>query len=219
MSSEKKFRIFYELAVMPIQTGWFTDELENKLQPRRYNATEQLNAEHKLFTMTKNEFVQYVIIPLVAAGIGAVIGAIMAFRYQRKMEIQRDRRGIMQMVMAYRSVGAIEIDWIKALNMIDIVFHDNKKIKALLRKYLYWIEESRYNQNQHQLVLVELIYEMGQASGYKDLTESDIRDSYSPKAIQSIYASMLSRLEDEVRTSEPPPSTSDEKNNGKGMGK
>ena len=165
--------------------------------------------------MTKNEFIQYVIIPLVAAGIGAAIGAIMAFRYQRKMEIQRDRRGIMQMVMAYRSVGAIEIDWIKALNMIDIVFHDNKNIKVLLRRYLFLIDDSRYATGEHQGVLVQLIYEMGQVSGYKDLTESDIRDSYSPKAIQSIYASMLSRLEDEVRTSEPPPSTNVEKNSDK----
>lgn len=168
--------------------------------------------------MTKIEIFQYIIIPLIAAVVGAVIGAIMAFRYQRKMEIQRDKRGIMQLVMAYRSIGAIEIDWIKALNMIDIVFHDSKKIKALLRKYLYLIDDSRYDTNQHQPVLVELIYEMGQAAGYKDLTENDIRDSYSPKAINHIYASMLSRLSDEVRTSEPPPKTNDVMNNDKEAG-
>jgi glycerol uptake facilitator-like aquaporin len=37
--------------------------------------------------MNGNEFIQYVIIPLVAATLGAIIGAVLTFRYQRKMEL------------------------------------------------------------------------------------------------------------------------------------
>ncbi|GAB2809890.1 DUF6680 family protein [Ferruginibacter profundus] len=159
--------------------------------------------------MTTSDFFEKIIIPLAAACIGAVIGAIMAFRYQRKMELQRDKRGIMQLIMAYRSVGAVEIDWIKALNMIDIVFHNNKKVKALLRKYMYYTEEIRFNTGEHKAVLTELIYEMGQSSGYNDLTEADIRDAYNPIAISHIYASTISRFSQEGATSEPPPSTKD----------
>lgn len=157
--------------------------------------------------MTNAEIWEKVIIPLLAAGIGAVIGAILAFRYQRNIEIQRDKRGLMQMLMAYRSIGAVEIDWIKALNMVDIVFHDNKKIKALLRKYMYYTEEARFHTKEHERVLVELIYEMGQLCGYKHLTESDIRDSYNPRAISHIYGSIIDRLSHEASTSAPPPST------------
>ena len=81
--------------------------------------------------MTGNEFIQYVLIPLSAAIVGAIIGAVLAFWYQRKMEIRRDKRGLMQVLMGYRTTGAIEIDWIRALNMVDAVFHDNKKVKNL----------------------------------------------------------------------------------------
>lgn len=159
--------------------------------------------------MSGMDFLEKIGIPLVAAIIGAVIGAILAFRYQRKMEIQRDKRGLMQMLMAYRSVGAVEIDWIKALNMVDIVFHDNKKVKSLLRKYFYYTDGERFKTGEHASVLVQLIYEMGQASGYKDLTEADIRDAYTPIAINSIYAYTLDRFAQKGGSSEPPPSKSE----------
>lgn len=74
------------------------------------------------------ELIQYVIIPLASA----IIGAMIAFWYQRKMEIRRDKRNLMQALMGYRTIGAVEIDWIRALNMVDAVFHDNKKVKDLL---------------------------------------------------------------------------------------
>lgn len=159
--------------------------------------------------MTTIEILEKIIIPLIAAFVGAVIGAIMAFRYQRKMEIQRDKRGLMQMLMAYRSVGAVEIDWIKALNMIDIVFHDNKEVKELLRSYMYHTDQKRFNNGEHERVLVQLLYKMGQSSGYTDLKESDIRDAYNPIAINHIYASTLSRFAQEGASSEPPPTTND----------
>jgi hypothetical protein len=144
--------------------------------------------------MNGNEFVQYVIIPLSAAIVGAIIGAVLAFRYQRTMEIQRDKRGLMQMLMAYRTIGAVEIDWVKALNMIDIVFHDNKEIKRLFRSYMFHTDVSRYSTGHHQTVLVELLVEIGKTCGYTELTEADIRDGYNPKALRHIYAEVVERL-------------------------
>jgi hypothetical protein len=152
-----------------------------------------------------------IIIPLIASLIGAIIGAVMAFRYQRKIEILREKRGLMQMLMAYRSIGAVEVDWIKALNMIDIVFHNSKRVKELLRKYMYYTDISRFHTGEHAKVLVELIYEMGQLCGYTDLKESDIRDSYNPRALNHIYGSVLDRMSHEATISEPPPSTNPEK--------
>jgi len=96
--------------------------------------------------------------------------------------------------MAYRTVGAVEIDWVKALNMIDIVFHDNKEIKRLLRSYMFHTDVSRYFTGHHQTVLVELLVEIGKVCGYTELTESDIRDGYNPKALRHIYAEVVERL-------------------------
>ncbi len=157
--------------------------------------------------MNGNQFTEYVIIPLVAAALGAIIGAVLAFWYQRKMEIQRDKRGLMQMLMAYRTVGAVELDWVKALNMIDIVFHDNKEVKRLLRSYMYHTDTTRYASGHHQEVLVQLLVEIGKSCGYTEITETDIRDGYNPISLRHIYAATLERLSHEISVSDTPPLT------------
>jgi hypothetical protein len=157
--------------------------------------------------MTGNEFIQYALIPLVAATLGAIIGAVLAFRYQRKIEIQRDKRGLMQMLMAHRTIGAVELDWVKALNMVDIVFHNNKEIKRLLRSYMHHTDTARFANGHHQEVLVQLLVEIGKECGYTEITESDIRDGYNPISLQHIYAATLERLSHEVSVSDTPPIT------------
>ncbi len=153
--------------------------------------------------MTKIDILEKVLIPLVAA----VIGAILAFWYQRKMEIQRDKRGLMQALMGYRTVGAIEIDWIRCLNMVDVVFHDNKEIKRLLRSYMYYTDTTRYATGHHQEVLVQLLIQIGKACGYTDITETNIRDGYNPISLRHIYAATIERLVKENPVVEPPPLT------------
>lgn len=165
--------------------------------------------------MTGNEFIQYVLIPLSAAIVGAIIGAVLAFWYQRKMEIRRDKRGLMQVLMGYRTTGAIEIDWIRALNMVDAVFHNNKKVKNLLRSYMYHTDKSRYATGHHHVVLVELLLEMGKVCGYTQITETDIRDGYNPISLRHIYAATLERLARETPDVEPPLPTNPESYNDK----
>lgn len=161
--------------------------------------------------MKITELIQYVIIPLASA----IIGALLAFWYQRKMEIRRDKRGLMQALMSYRTTGAVEIDWIRALNMVDAVFHDNKKVKTLLRSYMYHTDSSRYATGHHQVVLVELLLEMGKVCGYTQITETDIRDGYNPISLRHIYAATLERLARETPDVEPPLPTKTEIDNGK----
>lgn len=157
------------------------------------------------------ELIQYVIIPLASA----IIGAMIAFWYQRKMEIRRDKRNLMQALMGYRTIGAVEIDWIRALNMVDAVFHDNKKVKDLLRSYMYHTDTKRYATGHHQVVLVELLSEMGKDCGYTEITETDIRDGYNPISLRHIYAATLERLAKETPDVEPPLPTNQEKNSDK----
>lgn len=72
---------------------------------------------------------------IIAPLLTACIGAILAFRYQHRIELKREKRYILQTLMMYRNVGANELDWIKALNAVDIVYHDNKKVRELLHTF------------------------------------------------------------------------------------
>ena len=133
--------------------------------------------------MTFTDVFDKIIIPLLAAA----IGAILAFRYQTHLELKRDKRHIIQALMMFRNVGANELDFIKALNAVDIVFHDNKKVRTLLHTYFDQLIEPYFQNYQWRDTFFEMLYEMAQSSGYKHLTKDDIRNYYSPKALEWHY--------------------------------
>ncbi len=133
--------------------------------------------------MTIFDFSEKLLIPLLSAG----LGAILAFRYQHRLELKREKRYILQTLMMYRNVGANELDWIKALNAIDVVYHDNKKIRELLHTFFAQTMEPHYANLQWIETLYQMIYLMAQSSGYKRLTLHEIRTYYDPKALDLHY--------------------------------
>lgn len=56
--------------------------------------------------MTFTDVLIKIIVPLLTA----CIAAILAFRYQRTMELKRDKRLVIQTLMIYRNVGANELE-------------------------------------------------------------------------------------------------------------
>ncbi len=83
--------------------------------------------------------------------------------------------------MAHRHTGASEDEFVKALNLIDIIFHNNKKVKELLHKYLDVTRGDLFTVGERVNVFFELLLEMGKDIGYKNLTRSDVNDFYSPE--------------------------------------
>lgn len=140
--------------------------------------------------MTNTEFVQYVLVPLAAAGIGAAVGAVMAFRSQRSIELKRDKRIIIQSLMIYRNVGAHELEWIKALNAIDIVFNKDKTVKDLYHTMINQMRPPMYQNGQWVETFYRLVFEMARCSDYKELTMLEIREYYSPNALDIHYPNM-----------------------------
>jgi hypothetical protein len=133
--------------------------------------------------MTSTDVLEKIAMPLVAA----CVGAILAFRYQHTLELKRDKRHIIQALMMYRNVGANELDFIKALNAVDIVFHDNKRVRTLLHTYFDQVTEPYFHNYQWRDTFFEMLYEMAQSSGYSNLTKDDIRNYYSPRALDWHY--------------------------------
>ena len=117
----------------------------------------------------------------------ACLGAILAFRYQRTIEIKRDKRLIIQTLMRYRNVLANELEWIKALNVIDIIFCNDKKVIELYHTFLAQTQHPIFENKQFVETYYQLIFQMAQCSDYKNLTLQDIRDFYSPEALKFHY--------------------------------
>jgi hypothetical protein len=136
------------------------------------------------------EIVFYVVIPLMAAGMGAAIGSVIAFRYQRKLELRRDKRYVLQTMMMYRNVTANELDWIKAMNAIDIVFHKDAKVREVYHTLLAQLDPELFGNKQWIETYYLLIFEMARCTEYGNLSLHDIRDIYYPKALDKHYAYM-----------------------------
>ncbi|MEP7377028.1 MAG: DUF6680 family protein [Chitinophagaceae bacterium] len=129
--------------------------------------------------------IERVFIPLFAT----FIGAFMAFRYQYAIEKRRDKRAVVQQLMMYRNVGADELDWIKHMNVIDIVFHDNEIVRQLFDHYMDWVStDEKFHTHNHVRVYYEMLYLMCQDCGYSQITEYDLkRNVYSPNALRDHY--------------------------------
>jgi hypothetical protein len=136
--------------------------------------------------MTLTDAFEKIFIPLIAAA----IGAILAFRYQHRLELKRDKRLVIQSLMIYRNVGAYELDWIKALNAVDIVFINDKRVRELYHTFLAQTRPPFFQSRQYVETFYQRVYEMAQCSGYKNLTMHDIRDFYSPEALINPYPNM-----------------------------
>jgi hypothetical protein len=89
--------------------------------------------------------------------------------------------------MMYRNVGAHELDWVKALNVIDIVFHKDKEVIVLFRTFLAQTRPPFFENRQYVETFYSMVFQMAQCSDYKSLTVADIRDFYSPEALAQHY--------------------------------
>lgn len=117
------------------------------------------------------------IIPVIAA----IIGSFLGFMYQSKSERKRDKKQILSVLMAYRGLRAREDDFVKALNLVDLYFHDNKGVRALCHDYFKHLYPPYFeNYHLHERILHSLILAMAEDIGHTGLTESDINDYYYP---------------------------------------
>lgn len=136
--------------------------------------------------MSTINFITLIVIPLLSAS----LGALLAFRYQSKMELKREKRLVIQTLMMYRNVRANELDWIKVLNAVDIVFHDETKVRALYHTFIHQVTPPLFSNSQWLETFFNMLLEMCHCSGYKKITLQDIRDYYAPNALNNHYPSM-----------------------------
>jgi hypothetical protein len=134
--------------------------------------------------MSGEEIFEKVAIPLFAT----FSGAFLAFRYQYSIEKNRDKRAIVQNLMMYRNVGADELEWIKAMNAAEIVFHNSERVRHLITDFFDCTDdEARVGRDEHVPIYNEMVYEMAQDCGYTQITISDIKRVYSPIGLAAHY--------------------------------
>mgnify|MGYP000014206015 CR=1 FL=1 len=94
-------------------------------------------------------------------------------------------------LMADRKSTPITKEWVDALNTIDVVFQENKKVRHAWREYLDSLNEKSPHFDSSNSFRLDLLSEMAVSLGYKNLKQTEIDRFYSPK----YFGSQMSRQE------------------------
>jgi len=131
--------------------------------------------------------------------IAIILGPLLAFEVQRRRDNRRERRQrkieiyTKLMLTLKVSMAPIHID---AINSIQVEFYaqkgPDKKVLDAWRLYTSHLnkrqQDDRWLEKKFDL-LIDLIYEMGQSLGYKDIDKAAIRDNtYLPQGYVDVEA-------------------------------
>ena len=76
--------------------------------------------------------------------------------------------------MAQRRINPPTFEWANALNVIDVVFADNRKVVNKWHELFRIVDQTPVNWGQWGHTYIELLSEMAAALGYRQLQQTDI---------------------------------------------
>lgn len=122
---------------------------------------------------------------VLSVAIVPIIVWFIGVKYQNRKSKKEAQLRLFLVLMANRQKTPIAQEWVDALNSIDVVFQDNKKVRLAWRDYLDSLnQKSAHFENQNSYKL-DLLSEMAEALGYKQLKQTEIDRFYSPMYFSS----------------------------------
>jgi hypothetical protein len=121
---------------------------------------------------------------LIALFLSPIIPVLITLWWQRRKEKRDAKRNLFITLMAHRRAYPPTIEWVNALNLIDVVFADHTSVVNLWHNYYeelkHAAEPSHAQTLQH--AHLQMLSEMARVLGYKRLQQTDIDKYYSPVA-------------------------------------
>jgi len=128
---------------------------------------------------------------IIAVAVIPIIVWVLGIKYQDRKAKKDAQLKVFLTLMSDRRTNPITKEWVDALNIIDVVFQDNKKVRQAWREYLDSLNERSPQFESSNSFKLDLLSEMAMALGYKNLKQTEIDRFYSPK----YFGSQMSRQE------------------------
>lgn len=142
-----------------------------------------MNTESMQIIIGIGQILAVAIIPIIVWWLG--------IKYQDRKAKKEAQMRLFLTLMADRKSNPITKEWVDALNTIDVVFQDNKKVRHAWREYLDSLNEKSPHFDSSNSFRLDLLSEMAMALGYRNLKQTEIDRFYSPK----YFGSQMSRQE------------------------
>lgn len=118
------------------------------------------------------QIVSVAVVPLIVWFIG--------IKYQNREAKRRAQLNLFLTLMANRQTNPITREWVDSLNTIDVVFQDNKKVRAAWKDYLDSLNQKSSHFENSNSYKLDLLSEIAESLGYKQLKQTEIDRFYSP---------------------------------------
>lgn len=119
---------------------------------------------------------------IIAVVLGPIIAVTITLWYQSRKEKRDAQLRLFTILMAHRKSIPPPIDLVNGLNLIDIVFAKHRKIVDLWHEYYELLCQEQVNWPIAESKYLDLLANMAQVLGYKNLLQTDISRFYSPRA-------------------------------------
>lgn len=124
------------------------------------------------------------VVNIVAVIFSPIVAVLVTLWYQHRKERRDSKRWILTTLLATRHSPILD-ETVRALNLIDVVFHDSNRVRELWREYFDMLNNEGLNNpsgwSQRQKKNLEMITEMAHALGYgNEITHLDVDRVYYP---------------------------------------
>ena len=122
-------------------------------------------------------------INIAAVLLSPLVAVLVTVYLQRRRELRTRKETIFATLMAHRRAMPPERDWVRALNLIDVVFAGNGDVLNQWHQY-YALLCSAKSAPEYALrdnKLLDLLTAMARDLGYKRLKQTEIGSYYSPQ--------------------------------------
>lgn len=104
-------------------------------------------------------------------------------KQMRKKEKLEAKRDLFFTLMKQRKTFYVTRERTNALNLIDVVYQDDDKVREAWKNYLSSLNPNSAEIQNNNAYLLDLLSEMAQSLGYKKLKQTEIDRFYEPQAI------------------------------------
>ena len=122
--------------------------------------------------LTITQILAVAITPFILWGMGIV--------YQNRKAKRDAKMNLFFTLMRTRKNPLIPRERVDALNLIDVVFQDDRRVRNAWREYLDTLNAKSPNFESSNSFLLDLLSEMATSLGYKQLKQTEIDRFYEP---------------------------------------